>query len=346
MSGGGSVDEALTQPTELKAGLDAGLDTLGLYFSVTFRLYKKIVSPLDGMVYWCLASTLSPSALGNTSRFNTFMFNQPVRVVDPAHSLQAPGYLHHTTVNQQGDDESFSVQKFVFTSEVQVDSLSAVNDDELWVAWHNGYRFAFSSRSMYSQQAGLFHYAGDALYPSLNTQVVESPADLRLDDIVVSNSLPIWLTFTQFPLFPGFLAPDNISPPYGVVSIGENDTVAIQAAGYHDRAGSRWQLVKDTVKVTTYGVRNDLILDFLQTVGQYTLDNPEVMGLMNSPVPRDAKRGQTEFSILAQKKVLTFEVNYYQLRVNQVARQLILSAFIEDFIAEAYSEQIQIFGAA
>lgn len=343
----GSVDEALTQPTELKAGLDAGLDTLGLQFTVTFRLYKQIISPLDGMVYWCLADTLSTSALGNTSRFNSFRFNQPVTVVSPAPSQQAPGYLHHTTINQQGEDESFSLQKFVFTSQVEVDQLSAVNSDELWVAWHNGYRFAFSSRSMYSQQAGLFHYSGDALYPSLSTQVVENPALIDLTSIAVSNSLPIWLTLNSlFPVYSSYLAPSNISPPYATVQIGEGDTSPIQAAGYHDKQGSRWQLVKDVVRITTYGVKNDLILDFVELVGRYTLNNPGVMGLMNSPIPRDAKRGQAEFGILAQKKMLTFEVNYYQLRVEQIARKLILSAFIEDFVAVEYAEQVQIFGAS
>lgn len=338
-----SFTEAIGQPTELKAGLDAGLDTLGLQFSVDFVLYKRLVLPLDGSVFWCRAATLTPGALGNTSRFNTFQFNQMVTVVPTADRLTAPGYLHHTTVNQQGEDESFSLQKFVFTSEVRVNDLADVAPDEMWIAHHEGFRFAFSSRSMFSRQAGLYHYAGDSLYPSLGTQVVDDPGKLRLDDVVVSDSLPIWLTLNAlFPVYPSYLAPDNISPPYAVVQIGENDTTAIQAAVYHDKHGTSWQLVKDTVKVTTYGVRNDRIFDFLDLVADYTLANPGVMGLMNTPVVRDVKRGQTEFSILAQKKVITFEVDYYQRRVRDVARRLILSAFIEEFIAEAYSEQFAV----
>ena len=53
-----------------------------------------------------------------------------------------------------------------------------------------------------------------------------------------------------------------------------------------------------------------------------------MFGIMNSPVPKDAKRGQIEINTIAQKKVIVFEVNYYQTRVNSLAQQLIKSAFL------------------
>jgi len=52
---------------------------------------------------------------------------------------------------------------------------------------------------------------------------------------------------------------------------------------------------------------------------------------MNSPIPRDAKRGQTEFSVLAQKKVIDFEVDYWQRRSRDQARQLIRQALCQVF---------------
>jgi hypothetical protein len=39
-------------------------------------------------------------------------------------------------------------------------------------------------------------------------------------------------------------------------------------------------------------------------------------------------------SIIAQKKVITFDVNYYQQRARDIARQLILSAPVNFEIAE------------
>jgi hypothetical protein len=221
----------------------------------------------------------------------------------------------------------------IFTSKAPVNDLNEIAPDTLYLATTNGQRYAFSSRSMWYRQAGLYHYSGDAVYPALASQVVDNPSDLDTRDIVVSNSLPIWLQFNQlFPVFPSFLVPDNLAPPYASVHIGEEDTSPLQSGATHDASGSRWQLAKDVVRVTTYGVRNADIMDWLDMVDTYTLENPGVMGVMNSPVPRDAKRGQTEISAIAQKKVITFEANYYQARVRTVARQLITSAFLEDFL--------------
>jgi len=47
------------------------------------------------------------------------------------------------------------------------------------------------------------------------------------------------------------------------------------------------------------------------------------------PVMQDEKMTQSELGIMAQKKVITFEVSYYQTTVNDIARQLIEHAFME-----------------
>jgi hypothetical protein len=49
---------------------------------------------------------------------------------------------------------------------------------------------------------------------------------------------------------------------------------------------------------------------------------------MNSPIPKDAKRGQVEIGAIAQKKAIVFEVDYYQSRMNSISQQLITSAFL------------------
>jgi hypothetical protein len=72
-----------------------------------------------------------------------------------------------------------------------------------------------------------------------------------------------------------------------------------------------------------YGANNAAAQDFQDFVGQFTLSNPTLIGLMSNPVIRDEKRGQVELNALAQKKTVEFTVNYYQSRVRNVARQLI-----------------------
>ena len=333
MSGGASVAEASKAPGQMKSDLFAGLDAIDLNQTVVFTQYRRVVLPADGFVFWVKADILSPSALGNTSVANSATPNAAQVVAQRAPTIVAQGSLHHTTTARQDADETLSVNRMVFTSKQQINDLDEVDPHTMYLAAVGPDRFAFSTRSGWYHQAGLYHYSGDAVYPVMASQIIDSYEQIEQRDMVISNSLPIWLTFNQmFPVFPSMLVPENIKPPYAVVDIDEGDTSPMQSAAWHDRQGNRWQLVKDVVRVTTYGVRNSDIMDWMDMVNQYTLENPSVMGVMNSPVPRDAKRGQVEVGVIAQKKMITFDVNYYQARIRNLSRQYILSAFLGDFI--------------
>jgi hypothetical protein len=323
--------------SQMAAAQAAGIDVLSGGETIVFTLYKRVVLPIDGFVFWIRADTLAANSSLNSSPLNSVPFNTMPSVASPAGFKQIkPSSLHHTTVNEQSEDESFSRQTMTLTCQQQVDFLTDIAPTDLWIAERHGTRFAFSQRSGFYRQANTYHYRGEALYPALETQVIDFPEQLDNRQIV-SNSLPIWLRLANtFPIYPGFLVPDNLPPPYASVHIGDDDTTPIQSFPWTNAMGDRYQLVRDFVRITTYGVRNDEILDWLEFVTQYTLNNPGVMGLMNSPINRDSKRGQTEMSIIAQKKIITVEVDYYQTRIVNLARQLITSAFIEDFYLDDY----------
>lgn len=308
-------------PGQIAGPLAMGLNTLDEQQEINFVLYNRRVLTLDGSVFWV------NSAVTNEGGIPT--------------SFNARGSLHHTTQNTQDPDESMSIHRIVFTSLSEVDQLSAVAPGTIWMGETGGERFAFSTRSSWYKQAALYHYSGDAVYPPLATQIVDTEEDLNLVDVVVSNSLPIWLRFNNlpsplapppFPLYPSMLIPDNMVPPYASVHIDAEDTTPMTAGATHDSTGTRWQLARDRVRIVTFGVRNDDIMDFLDLVQAYALNNPSIMGIMNTPVPGDGKRGQVEISSLAQKKVIEFHVNYYQKRARDIARQLITEALISDFL--------------
>lgn len=329
-----SVDEGAG--SQLASALAQGISTVSQGEVVTFQRYQRVVLPYDGFVFWVRADVIAPGAMLGGSMLNSFQLNQPpVSVSVPIMEVR-PSSLHHTTTNQQAEDESFSVQKFTLTTQQPVDVLNAVAPDALWIGAWNGFKLAFSNRSGFYRAANTYHYTGDAVYPSLASQVIDFPQQLNSRDVVVSNSLPIWLTalVTSFPLFPSFLVPDNLPPPYGSVHIGDDDTEPLQLGPIFDATGGRWQLVRDTVRISTFGVRNDVILDWLDVVQDYSLNNPYVFGLMSTTIPRDAKRGQVEISALAQKKELTFRVSYYQKRLREVARQFIRRSFLESFYVD------------
>jgi len=302
-----TLAESAPNASPLNAALVAGVENVSQQQTITFVEYQRIVLPLDGYIFW----------------------------VNAGASFTAQGSFHIATKLEQREDETIGVNRVVFTSAQELQDFNAVAPGTMYIGSFGEARFAFSQQANFYQQSGLYHYSGEALYPALATQIVDDPTTLDLSDVIVSNSLPLWLslgsatvfgkTAPTFPIYPSFLIPQDAVPPYIGVHIGDTDTEAIQSAPSFDYEDSHFQLCKDRVKITLYGLRNDAVLDFQDFVFQYTLDTDN-MGVMNMPVIRDEKRTQREMGILAQKKSFVIEVNYYQSRVREIGRQLILES--------------------
>jgi hypothetical protein len=347
-----TVAEALnSQRTQFGADLKAGLDALSLDQTLTFTLYVKLVLPTDGFVFWVRADLVSPSALLASARLGTVDLAQAPRIVSAAPTLTVEGSLHYASDIAQTEEDTVGVNRVIFTSESEIQDLNEVSPTAMYVCTfdpQNGERpitFAFSHRESYYQQSGLYHYVGNALYSDMQTQLVNSINGFDAQSVIVSDSLPIWLSLNKYqppyggpfgnpnlPLFPSFLMPDNLAPPYASVHV--IDTTAIQAAPYIDRQGNHWQLMQDRVRITTYGVRNNGILDFIDCVNQYTLDTDN-MGIMNLPAVRDEKKPQPELRVIAQKKSIDYEVSYYQTRSRDLALKFIAQSLL-NFEAQDY----------
>lgn len=320
------ISEADGAPLPLGAVLQAGVDEISSSQTITFTKYVRLVLPLDGFVFWVAASMVTPSALYNAMGFNTSAFAAGQVVATGAPTLTVAGSLHYATDVRQNEDETLAVNRVVFTAQRPVNDLNDVGPNVMYIGTFEGRRFAFSQRRSFYYQAALWHYAGDAIYPDMETQIIDDPRGFDSRSLVVSNSLPAWLTLTKFmPMYPSFAVPANVLPPYGAVHIEPANTVALQAFPSKDSTGSHFQLVQDKVRITTYGLRNNAALDFQDYVTQYSLDTDNI-GIMNTPAFRDEKRTQVELGILAMKKTIEFDVSYYQTRIADVARQLILSA--------------------
>ncbi len=319
-----SVSESVDQQSAMAASLKSGLNVLSQDQEITFVRYVKVVLPLDGFVFWVRAGLLAPSAIFNGSQFNTAQFNAP-QVSDAPLSVTVKGSLHYSINQRQGEEENLAVNRVIFTAETEIQDLNEVSPTVLYLGEFQGIRFAFSDRGKFYKAADLFHYSGDAVYPVMQSVIIDSLGDIDFRNVVVSNSLPLWLTLTRFcPVYPSFAIPDNLPPPYIAVHVVPEATRALQALPLIDDTGAHWQLVTDRVRVTVYGLRNFSVMDWLDYALEY-LENGGTMGLMNSPVPRDEKRSQNEMSTLAIKKVIDFDVSYYQSRVRDVARRYILS---------------------
>lgn len=307
-----SVEELVGAGGPLHEALAAGLADISQQQTVPFLTYSKAVLPLDGYVFWLRAS-----------------------------SFEQTGMLHWMTEREVAEDETATRNTVVFTTTEEIVQLNQTNTQILVVGLIETRAYAFGRIGWFSPQSGVWHYQGEALHPATATQLIDDPAQLNLSDVIVSNSLPAWLTLQtylpvwitwpgqrnpQIPLYPSFMLPDNIEPPFGSVHIEPTTTRALQSAPQHGRyTWSQWQSAQESVRVTLYGCDNNAARDFLDLVLDYSYQYG-VIGMMNMPIVRDEKRPWAEGMTLAQKKTLEFEVSYTQTRISTIARQLILSA--------------------
>jgi hypothetical protein len=315
--------ESASGGSQLQAALDAGIDQLAADQVVTFQSYTKVALAPDASIFW----------------------------VANGQSQSAKGSLHFSTDSFQEEDQSLGSNEFIFTSEAEVTSFNTIAPTTLLIGtWPfadgSNLQIVFSRRGRFYEEANLWHYSGRAVYPAMQSQIINSMADLPTGPIV-SNSLPMWLLQTTVgetvvPVYPSFLVPDNIVPPYIVVHVEPGRTTALQAApffeytsqaigdtGFFEFAAS--QIARDEVRLTLYGFTNAMAWQYYWTLYQYSLVGPgetPTFGFADSPAWQDEKRTQNEINALAMKKTLTFQANYYQGTANAAAYRLILSAMM------------------
>lgn len=306
-----SLDEAAkSTQSQLAATLQSAVETISSDQHITFRLYVRQVLPLDGFVYWINAAIVSPEEL------------ERLGLTSVSAEISVQGSLHRQAVTEQNDVTSRDVNNIIFTPTQQIDDFNVESPDSLYLGEYDGTQFAFSRMESKYTQAGIFHYRGRAVLPTMRTQIIDDPGDIP-DELIISNSVPIWLSMKQFAtVFPSYLTPSNLKPPYIVADV-QNTTALQLAPNYH----GRFQHVQDRVRITLFGFNNQRALEFLDHVVRRAVDDEEY-GITNMPVITDGKAGQVEIGVLAQLKYIDFDINYYQATVRDIAEKLITEAVI------------------
>jgi len=290
----------------LAPALVAGLDTISASQSITFNLYSQVVLPLDGFVYWVRADLLA------------VMPSCPL-------SICVNGSLHYSSEQIQNEDETVVMQSILFTTTKEIAPFNELESTLIYLGSYQDLEFTFSSRTLFYQQSGLYHYKGDAVYPAMKTQIINDVAQLADQSQVVSNSLPIWMAQNALmPIYPAYIAPINLTPPYAVVQIDPDSQSALQYFPYLDKTSNHSQLIKEKVKIIIYGLRNDAALKFQDYVIKNSLN--DTFGIINMPIIKDEIRTQAELNIRGMKKSIEFEISYYQGVSQNIARQLVLTA--------------------
>jgi hypothetical protein len=302
-----SLDElAENTGSQLATVLQTAVETISSGQEITFRLYVKQVLPLDGFVYWINAAILHPDELARLA-------------IDIPHTVAVKGSLHRQVVTEQSATVSRSVNSIIFTPVEQIDDFNVEDPNAIYLGEYAGTQFAFSRMESRYSQAGIYHYRGTAILPTMRSQIIDDAADIS-DELILSNSTPIWLAMKQFAtVYPSFLSPSNLKTRYIVADV--RDTNALQMTS-RTSAGERYQFVQDRVRLTLYGFSNNDALSFMDYVVETALDD-EQFGITNIPVVSDGKVNQVEINALAKNKIIDFDVNYYQLTARDISRQLI-----------------------
>ncbi|MDS1913335.1 MULTISPECIES: hypothetical protein [Enterobacter] len=303
-----SLDElAESTNTQLSSVLKSAVKTISSSQSITFRLYVRRVLPVDGFVYWINAKILSQDELAQAG------------IGEGDMEVTITGSLHKQIVSEQTETLSRDVNNIIFTPIEQVDNLNIEDPGAIYLGEYEGTQFAFSRLESRYNQAGIFHYRGMAILPTMRSQIIDKPEDIS-DELILSNSIPIWLSLREFAtVYPSFLVPSNLKPPYIAADIRTTTPLQLAPA---NRDGQRYQFVQDSVRLTLYGFSNQKALNFVDFVVEKALDGEE-FGITNIPVVTDAKSNQVEINALAKKKTVDFEVNYYQATTRDISQQLI-----------------------
>jgi hypothetical protein len=244
--------------------------------------------------------------------------------------------VHYSQSIEQNQDETFANATVLLSTQTQITDFAAQPTTSIFVATLGTFRYAFNQQQGFYAQANTWHYVGQSIPPAMETQLLDSPDQLDAGQAVVSNSLPLWFALNGYQdpyydwmsnngllLYPSFMVPPNLVPPYGVVHI--EDTEALASTPYLDINRNHYQLVADRVQITLYGLQNDAALTFVDLVNKFSL-NTNYFGLMNMPVVRTTYRTLPELQTLAMKKTIEYRVSYHQYAANNVARQLITKA--------------------
>jgi hypothetical protein len=275
-----------------------------------------------GSVAWVNAAT-------GGHKFTVVIYNSVSSVNMPT-DVSVQGSFHYDSTINQDEDAVFDGNTVIFTALQEIQAFNQIGPDYLYIGHYNDLTFAFSHRGRLYEQADLYHYRGQSLRSRHFTMIVDDPTTFN-PTLTVSNSLPIWLNMPNYvppypgftcpiPLYPSYLVTDNLPPPFGSIHI--EGTECIELGSSFGPRLQQSQLVREKVKVHLYGADNLMASNFVAFVEQYSVDWMK-LGLSDSPAIQDVKLPQPEFKILAQRKLVEFNINYRQWTVRDEARQFI-----------------------
>jgi len=302
----------VTTTHELDNTLFEGYQQLSGNQKITFTRYVSKILPIDGWHFWVKAELLD----GETEPFN--------KVVS--------GTLHQSVNQTQEATKSNAITSIILTVNQPIDLLKEVNQESMWLGEYDGSKFSFNIQNAFYDNANQFHYAGDAVYIENSDAFIDDINDLNLDDTVITNCIPLFIALNdQVQIYPAFLNPTNLKPPYATIEVKQTTGVAagITFNEFDDSKLMQW----DKVELSIFGLRKKQLSDFLKYLTTKQLET-EAFGIYWLPSIQNENIPQSEVNILTNKKVLSFDVNYVIEDIRNAATAFIENIFVDFFVKE------------
>jgi len=305
-----------TSESQMASALKQGYTQLSANETITLEKYVRFILPLDGYVFWIKASQLVyPYPPGTQT------------VTNAPNTITVQGSFHYSSTQVQKSDNSTGIQDVILTTDYELVDFDTLQPSEMYIGLYASFRFGFSKQGNYYQQSNLWHLRGQAIYPYMETQIVDDLSTFDTSSVIVSNSLPIWLAMNAYaPVYPSFLVPENLTPPYIVAMIEPSETKSLQPIPWVNTEGI-WQLAKDKVHLIIYGMRNEEVQNYVQYIIQQSL-YPGLFGILQAGFSvQDEKVLQSELNVIAEQKRITLDISY-----NQHSLYLYAIKYIQDVL--------------
>lgn len=304
------LDDVIDSPGLLHEAIETAVGTLSQNREFDLVTYTKYTNTADGFVYWLKTATVQ--------KIRGSLHNRAVQENEQDHTNSRNTIVLTTSDQIKGFDEPNPQTAYFIT--IALDDPAIVDGGPMVIG--------FNSADNYYQEAGAYHYMGQAVFPNFRRFIIDDPLTF-LASIIPVNSLPILLDQIAdygVATYAAWAVPANLTTPYISVAIQTSKT--INSLPVYDYSGSNKfinQFKIDDVELVAYNMGAASTQELISHIFDVS-QRPALFGITKIPQVQDVPAVQSEYGIRADKKSVKMSVSYWLSTASSVVRKTITQA--------------------
>jgi hypothetical protein len=304
------LDDVIDSPGLISEAIGATIGTLSQNREFDLVTYTKYTNTADGFVYWLKTATVQ--------KIRGSLHNRAVQENEQDHTNSRNTIILTTQDQIKGFDETNPQSAYFIT--VALDDPAIVDGGPMVIG--------FNSADNYYQEAGAYHYMGQAVFPNFRRFIIDDPLTF-LASIIPTNSLPILLTqiaASGVATYAAWAVPPNLTTPYVSVAIQTSQT--INSVPFYDSSLTTKfinQFRIDEIELVAYNMGAANMQELISHIYDASM-RPGLYGITKLPQVQDVPAVQSEYGIRADKKSVKMSVSYWLSTASTVVRKTITQA--------------------